>query len=186
MRRILRRPVVLLLIGVAALPAAGPGGDQPPHATIRIDAAKSAGRVSRYLTGACIEDVNHEIYGGLYSQMIFGESFQEPPSYGPVKGFRAFGGSWALRGEELDAGGGPGPTLVSDRAPLGRGAAGVEVFFADRGAGNAGLIVKADRVGVGADKFDGYEVSLRSFAPTSSRACRITRRFAATSLGACV
>jgi hypothetical protein len=34
--------------------------------------------VSRLLTGACIEDVNHEIYGGLYSQMIFGESFQEP------------------------------------------------------------------------------------------------------------
>ncbi len=34
--------------------------------------------VSPFLTGACIEDVNHEIYGGLYSQMIFGESFQEP------------------------------------------------------------------------------------------------------------
>ena len=35
--------------------------------------------LSRYLTGACIEDVNHEIYGGIYSQMVFGESFQEPP-----------------------------------------------------------------------------------------------------------
>jgi alpha-L-arabinofuranosidase len=35
--------------------------------------------VSPLLTGACIEDVNHEIYGGLYSQMIFGESFQELP-----------------------------------------------------------------------------------------------------------
>ncbi len=35
------------------------------------------GHVSRYLTGACIEDVNREIYGGVYSQMIFGESFQE-------------------------------------------------------------------------------------------------------------
>jgi len=31
------------------------------------------------MTGACIEDVNHEIYGGIYSQMIFGESFQEVP-----------------------------------------------------------------------------------------------------------
>ena len=30
------------------------------------------------MTGSCIEDVNHEIYGGIYSQMIFGESFQEP------------------------------------------------------------------------------------------------------------
>jgi alpha-L-arabinofuranosidase len=36
--------------------------------------------VSPLLTGACIEDVNHEIYGGLYSQMIFGESFQELPT----------------------------------------------------------------------------------------------------------
>ena len=34
---------------------------------------------NRFLAGVCLEDVNHEIYGGLYSQMIFGESFQEPP-----------------------------------------------------------------------------------------------------------
>jgi alpha-L-arabinofuranosidase len=34
---------------------------------------------SPLMTGACLEDVNHEIYGGLYSQMIFGESFQEEP-----------------------------------------------------------------------------------------------------------
>ena len=34
--------------------------------------------LSPYLTGACIEDVNHEVYGGIDSQMIFGESFQEP------------------------------------------------------------------------------------------------------------
>jgi alpha-L-arabinofuranosidase len=35
-------------------------------------------KVSKYTTGACLEDVDHEIYGGLYSQMIFGESFEEP------------------------------------------------------------------------------------------------------------
>ncbi len=50
------------------------------EANIEIQAGQSAGPVSRYLTGACLEDVNHEIYGGLYSQMIFGESFQEPPA----------------------------------------------------------------------------------------------------------
>ena len=37
------------------------------------------GTISRYLTGACLEDVNHEVYGGIYSQMIFGESFEEEP-----------------------------------------------------------------------------------------------------------
>ena len=46
---------------------------------IRVDAKQDGKPVSRYLTGACIEDVNREIYGGIYSQMIFGESFAEPP-----------------------------------------------------------------------------------------------------------
>ena len=53
--------------------------------TIRVDVAQGGRPVSRYLTGACIEDVNHEIYGGIYSQMIFGESFQEPPRTTPVE-----------------------------------------------------------------------------------------------------
>ncbi len=52
---------------------------------IHVQADHAVGRVSRLLTGACIEDVNHEIYGGLYSQMVFGESFQEaaPPASAP-------------------------------------------------------------------------------------------------------
>jgi hypothetical protein len=49
------------------------------EAQIEVHADRIVHPLSRYLTGACIEDVNHEIYGGLYSQMIFGESFQEPP-----------------------------------------------------------------------------------------------------------
>jgi hypothetical protein len=131
-----------------------------PKAVIRVDAGKSGGPVSRYLTGACIEDVNHEIHGGVYSQMIFGESFQEPPFQRPLEGFVAHGGSWVLQGETLLAGGGPGPKLVSDHAPFSAGEVGVEVFFADRAAGNAGLIVKTARPGLGADNFTGYEVSL--------------------------
>src|SRR5262249_12070334 len=56
--------------------------------------------------------------------------------------------------------GGPGPKLVSDHAPFSRGEVGVELFFPDRAAGNAGLIVKVHKPGLGADNFDGYEVSL--------------------------
>src|SRR5579884_1404340 len=52
-------------------------------ATITIHADQVQHPISRYLTGACIEDVNHEIYDGLYSQMIFGESFQESPKEHP-------------------------------------------------------------------------------------------------------
>jgi alpha-L-arabinofuranosidase len=51
---------------------------QADESTIDVQANQVVGKVSRCLTGACIEDVNHEIYGGIYSQMIFGESFQEP------------------------------------------------------------------------------------------------------------
>jgi alpha-L-arabinofuranosidase len=54
------------------------------EAEIVVHANQVSHRVSRYLTGACIEDVNHEIYGGLYSQMIFGESFQEPAPPSPL------------------------------------------------------------------------------------------------------
>ena len=47
-------------------------------APIAIDAGTIVARVSRYMTGAGIEDVNHELYGGIYAQMVFGESFEEP------------------------------------------------------------------------------------------------------------
>ncbi len=48
-------------------------------ANIQVQVDAVAGRISPYLVGACIEDVNHEIYGGLYSQLLFGESFEEEP-----------------------------------------------------------------------------------------------------------
>src|SRR5579872_2784744 len=166
MKHVLRLWLVAVLpAGLIVLPS--PGGDRDakpePEATIRID-AKALGQVSRYLTGACIEDVNHEIYGGLYSQMLFGESFQEAGFHQPLKGFVAYDGGWTLHGEELRGDGGPGPKLVSDRAPFAKGTVAVEVFFADRDAGNAGLIVKTNKLGSGADNFDGYEVSLNPAA----------------------
>jgi hypothetical protein len=66
----------LLIISVAMVLS---GFAQADEGKITVQADRPGHRISRYLTGACIEDVNHEIYGGLYSQMIFGESFQEPP-----------------------------------------------------------------------------------------------------------
>jgi alpha-L-arabinofuranosidase len=50
------------------------------EARVRVRVDRPGPRVSRHMTGVCIEDVNHEIYGGIYSQMVFGESFQEPPA----------------------------------------------------------------------------------------------------------
>ncbi len=135
-----------------------------PEAGIVVHADRPGHPVSRHLTGVCIEDVNHEIYGGLYSQMLYGESFQEPPLTPPPTGFKAYGGSWRVVDGELHASGNDGPKLVSEQAPFADGEAGVEMLLADRAAGNAGLIVRVGNAGVGADAFDGYEISLDAAA----------------------
>jgi hypothetical protein len=135
-------------------------GAHAQEARIEVRADQTLHPVSRYLTGACIEDVNHEIYGGIYSQMIFGESFQEAPLVIPPKGFKAFGGSWDVTEGELAGSAGDGPKLASEWPAFTDGEVSVEVFFADRKPGNAGLIVRLAQPGVGADNFDGYEVSL--------------------------
>ena len=127
---------------------------------IEIDASKDIHRVSRLLTGSCIEDVNHEIYGGLYSQMIFGESFQEPELPIPIRGFKPYAGGWRVTDGVLSGSAGDGPKLVSDRASFEDGEIRVEIFFEDNAPGNSGLIVRMNKPGSGADNFDGYEVSL--------------------------
>jgi hypothetical protein len=65
---------------LASLPAA-----QAEEARIHVQADRVLHSVSRHLAGSCIEDVNHEIYGGIYSQMVFGESFQEPVPPPPLR-----------------------------------------------------------------------------------------------------
>ncbi|MCX8156021.1 MAG: DUF1080 domain-containing protein [Verrucomicrobiae bacterium] len=151
---------VLLIGGWLML---GAGLWAAPEAVITVDAAARAHRISPYLTGACLEDVNHEVYGGLDSQMVFGESFAEPAPPLPVRGFTAYGGSWTVQEGVLHAPGGDGPKLLCDLAPaLSEGEVSVEVFFPERAPGNAGLIVKVSEPGVGADRFTGYEIALET------------------------
>ena len=59
---------------LTTLPLAVLAGARAGETRITVQADQVLHPVSRFLTGACIEDVNHEIYGGLYSQMVFGES----------------------------------------------------------------------------------------------------------------
>jgi alpha-L-arabinofuranosidase len=85
------------LLSVTVLLAAVPcwAAGHAPDARITVHADQCLGHVSRYLTGACLEDVNHEIYGGIYSQMIFGESFQEPSPDGKEGNFGAISRMWS-------------------------------------------------------------------------------------------
>jgi hypothetical protein len=127
---------------------------------IKVDAGQVVARVSRHLTGACIEDVNHEIYGGIYSQMVFGESFQEPAPPPAIAGFKVYGGRWLVNKGVVRIQAADGPKLISDRPPFKNGVIGVEVHFAERKGVNGGLIVRVDQPGIGADRFIGYEVAL--------------------------
>ena len=65
--------------------ASAPGGDGA--AVIHVDAAKVLTDISPYIYGMNMEDLNHEIYGGLYAQLIFGESFEEGPDDAPPPGW---------------------------------------------------------------------------------------------------
>ncbi|MDT7804901.1 MAG: hypothetical protein QOI78_8334, partial [Actinomycetota bacterium] len=51
--------------------------------TVHPDVVSQAPRTD-VATG--LEDVNHEIYGGIYSQLLFGEAFQEPEHDAGVSG----------------------------------------------------------------------------------------------------
>lgn len=149
---------MMLLWSVMALMTVTSGMAQ---SEIRVQPEKVLAHLSRTMTGACIEDVNHEQYGGIYTQMVFGESFQEPPVTEPPVGFVSSEGAWVL-GEDGSLLGGPGagPRLMREGEAWSDGAAGVEVYFDEVASGNAGLILRVRGTGRGADAFAGYEVSL--------------------------
>ena len=140
----------------AALAGTLPADD----ATIKVDAAKVLNRVSPLLYGSCIEDVNHEIYGGLCAQMIFGESFEEPPQALGPKGWTSYGGMWSLAWDRLRVDPAFGAKLVRDEGIVGDGTVSTTVVFADDLGGNAGLIVRVNEPRPGPDAWIGYEVSL--------------------------
>jgi hypothetical protein len=107
--------------------------------------------------------VNHEVYGGIDSQMLFGESFAEPEPPLPLNGFTMFGGRWSVDNEGvLHATRGNGPKLLWDGGNFTNGEVSVELLFTEKSGGNGGLIIKVSQAGKGQDEFDGYEVSLES------------------------
>lgn len=130
--------------------------------TVDIDIDNVLGEVSPYLYGACIEDVNHELYGGIWAQMIFGENFAEPGTF-DVDGVSIYGGDWTtsasgndtqINVRRVDN----GPKLVFDNLTCTTGEVSLDVKVS--GDGPAGLIVKVSDAGMGADSFNGYEIGV--------------------------
>jgi len=130
--------------------------------SIRVDAGNVVNRVTPHLYGACIEDVNHEIYGGLYAQMIFGESFEEPPRVASsgVKGWTAYGGRWAAKEGAYGVAADPGARALRDEPVVTDGTVEVEMKFLDGQGDNAGLALRVQDPRVGPDAWIGYEISL--------------------------
>src|ERR1035441_7223899 len=134
---------------------------QAKGAIITVNADQVLHTNSPYLTGACIEDENHEIYGGIDSQMIFGESFAEPAAQLPLKGFKAYEGRWTLADDGSVQGvGSDGSKIVWDGPALSVSEVSVDVKLTEATGGNGGLILKVSDAGKGSDAFTGYEVSL--------------------------
>ena len=143
------------LLAAAALAAA------PEDSTIRVDAGKVINTTTRLMYGSCIEDVNHEIYGGLYSQRIFGESFEEPPRSAPPD-WTDYGGRWSAKNGVCSVNADAGAKLLRDEPTFGDGAVECDVKLNDDRGDNAGLLVRVGEPGVGADRFVGYEISISS------------------------
>ncbi|HWY30259.1 MAG TPA: family 16 glycoside hydrolase, partial [Candidatus Acidoferrum sp.] len=148
--------ILFLVVIMAAFTRIAPGQE----AEIYVNASQPLHPLSPYLTGACLEDVNHEVYGGLYSQMIFGESFQEPAPTEPLAGFTQYGGNWQVANSVLISANGTGPKLMDNNVNQSSGDLKVQVQFASNEGGDAGVIFQVSQPGVGADVFTGYEVSL--------------------------
>src|ERR1017187_7864639 len=125
---------------------------QEPVITVHADQVLHTN--SLYLTGACIEDVNHEIYGGIDSQMIFGESFAEPAAQLPLKAFKTYEGRWTPADDGSVQGvGGNGSKIVWDGPALTEGEVRVDVKLTETTGGNGGLILNVRDAAKGADAF---------------------------------
>ncbi|MDP4129831.1 MAG: alpha-L-arabinofuranosidase C-terminal domain-containing protein [Bacteroidota bacterium] len=67
---------ILILFCTSAFFSSSPGFAQ--NTRIVVDGSRVMNKIPARMFGSCIEDVNHEIYGGLYDQLLYGESFEEP------------------------------------------------------------------------------------------------------------
>ena len=128
--------------------------------SIRVNPSKVEGEITPYLYGSCMEDVNHEVYGGLYDQKIFGEGFEEPAAANSIIDFSAYDGDWLMKTKNLFVGKSSGAKLVYDMSEMEDGWAETELKFENSGDSNAGLLLRVSDPGRGPDSFDGYEVSL--------------------------
>ncbi|MES2375963.1 MAG: family 16 glycoside hydrolase [Bacteroidota bacterium] len=153
LKLLLQKSAVALTIALFTLTA------NAQTARITVDAAKVMNTIPAKMYGSCIEDVNHEIYGGLYDQRLYGESFEEPAAPMKIIGWKTLNGLWKINGGALFVKAGEGDKLIRENTILKDGSIEADIKFT-RGGQNAGFIVRVAGEQAGMDDFDGYEISL--------------------------
>lgn len=128
--------------------------------TLTVDATRVLCHIEPLIYGAGAEDVNHEIYGGLYDQKIFGEGFEEP-AFCDIKGFKAYDERWSVTSGMAQLQTSNHGKLIYEEKQLSSGSVEVEFRMDDLNA-IAGLIVNVSNAANGADAFNGYEVALNA------------------------
>ena len=132
----------------------------PAQTVITVDASRIEGSVPELIYGAGAEDVNHEIYGGLYDQRIFGESFEEP-AFSSVSGFASYDNPWFVEDGVLKLDTDGFGKIVWQERSLNDASAEVDMRV-DGASAIAGFIVNVSGAADGADAFNGYEVSVNA------------------------
>lgn len=128
--------------------------------TLTVDADKVLCNVEPLIYGAGAEDVNHEIYGGLYDQKIFGEGFEEPAKVS-IKGFKPYDSDWSLTSGMAQLVTTQHGKLIYTSRQVSGGTVEVEVRMDNINA-IAGFILNVTNAANGADAFNGYEVALNA------------------------
>lgn len=149
------------------------------EAHIQVNSRQVENKVSRLIYGSNLEDVNNEIYGGLYDQRIFGESFEEPSTGVNFNEWRKFSGWWTAEKGALTIIPSRGTTsevqmhgshkigiapdysakLIYQPLDFTSGSVQSDIRFTGKGQSGA-LLVKVNNAAVGDDAFNGYEISL--------------------------
>ena len=127
---------------------------------LEIHPDKVLANITPFLYGAGMEDVNHEVYGGIYSQRIFGESFEEGVLPEGFSGLKVYDGIARMDGTAIQIYSEPVTKIIATEHEFADGWAEVELRFDGIGDYNAGLLINVSDVQNGNDAFCGYEVVL--------------------------
>ena len=128
---------------------------------VDVDPGKIINHISPLLYGSGMEDVNHEVYGGIYNQRIFGESFEEGAEVIRITGFTRYDSMWHGVGDYVY------PTvnnasakLMMDQPETGTGKVAVDLRFESVRSGTAGLFLHASNAKEGPENIKAYEFGL--------------------------